>query len=68
MKQNDKIISGIKKIFIAMILAFLGPVIFSTATSQIMIVIGTLSMIISFGFGLWGIRGIISSFFDKTNE
>ena len=44
MKQNNKILSGIKKIALAMLLAFLGPVIFSTATNQIMTISGTISI------------------------
>ena len=68
MKQNNKILSGIKKIALAMLLAFLGPVMFSTATNQIMTISGTISMLLSFGFGLWGIIEIVSSFFDQTNE
>tara|TARA_B100000965_G_C19340044_1_gene646958 strand:+ start:474 stop:656 length:183 start_codon:yes stop_codon:yes gene_type:complete len=59
--MNKKILSGLKKISIGMLLAFLGPIIFSTTNK----IIGFISMILCFSFGLMGIRDIISFFFEK---
>ena len=67
MKQNNKILSGIKKIAIAMLFG-LGPVVFLSAKNQLETISGIILMILSFGFGLWGVREIVSSFFDNSNE
>ena len=61
--------SGIKKIIIAVSLAFSGPVIFVIGAQEFIIqLLGGIMMIASFLFGVVGLKSILASLFEKPNE
>ena len=68
--NNRKFKSGLKKIFIALLFAFTGPVIFviGSGNNILITITGGLCMFISFITGLYGLKEILNSFFEKTNE
>ena len=78
MIQNKKKFRlGIQKVMVAIGLAFLGPILFLSGTIPetelstkeiLFLTTGSIIMIISFLTGLIGIKQILSSFFDKSNE
>ena len=67
--NKRKFRSGIKKIIIAISLAFSGPVIFVIGNQEFLIqVLGGIMMIASFLFGIIGLKAILASLFEKPNE
>ena len=75
-RNKKKFTSGMKKVLFAFTLAFLGPVCFvlgsghddSNNMNIILIIIGVVSMMGCLIIGIIGIRTILDSFFEETNE
>tara|TARA_B100001250_G_C19791600_1_gene786776 strand:- start:47 stop:256 length:210 start_codon:yes stop_codon:yes gene_type:complete len=66
--NKKKFKNGLRKITLASI-SLIGPVIFTLKSGDILyLIIGSIIMIIGFLIGAWGIKDILSGFFDKPNE
>ena len=74
--DKKKFREGIKKIMFA-ILLLPGPILFvigshnnslSSSMKLTLTIIGIICMVTSLGFGIVGLKTIVSSFFKKTNE
>ncbi len=66
--NKKKFKNGLRKITLASI-SLIGPVIFTLKSGDILyLIIGSIIMIIGLLIGAWGIKDILSGFFDKPNE
>ncbi len=68
--DKKKFKNGLKKIIIAVTLAFIGPVlfVFGSDNNILITLVGGIIMISSFTLGLIGLQRILTSFFEKPNE
>ena len=66
--NKKKFLNGLKKIILAS-WSLIGPVIFTLKPdNSVYLVLGTTIMIIGLLIGIWGIKDLLSGFFDKPNE
>ena len=74
--NKKKIRSGIKKVLFAIGLAFIGPILFvlgsghkeSNTTQILLIIIGLLLMIGCVIMGIIGVKKILAGFFEESSE
>ena len=68
--DKKKFKNGLKKIIIAVTLAFIGPVlfVFGSGKNILITLVGGIIMICSFTLGVMGLQKILTSFFEKPNE
>ncbi len=66
--NQKKFNNGLKKIIIAILLAFIGPVLFVFGSGQNLLItlIGGGIMATSFILGIIGLKEILNSFFEKN--
>tara|TARA_B100001741_G_C16486722_1_gene567636 strand:- start:668 stop:877 length:210 start_codon:yes stop_codon:yes gene_type:complete len=66
--NKKKFLNGLQKIVLASI-SLIGPIIFTLKPDDsIYLITGTIIMIIGLLIGIWGIKDLLSGFFDKPNE